>query len=52
MKGAGLGCAGAQLEGPAADEPSDAGECQEIGLNPGPHAALAAGVHLCGCRVL
>lgn len=52
MKGAGLGHAGAQLEGPAADEPSDAGECQEIGLNPGPHAALAAGVHLCGCRVL
>jgi hypothetical protein len=52
VKGAGLGRAGAQLEGPAADEPSDAGECQEIGLNPGPHAALAAGVHLCGCRVL
>lgn len=52
MKGAGLGRAGAQLEGPAADEPSDAGECQEIGLNPGPHAALAADVHLCGCRVL
>ena len=52
MKGAGLGRAGAQLEGPAADEPSDAGECQEIGLNPGPHAAMAAGVHLCGCRVL
>lgn len=52
MKGAGLGRAGVQLEGPAAGEPGGASECQETGLNLGPHAALAAGVHSCGCRDL
>lgn len=39
--------AGAQLEGPAAGEPGGAGGGQEIGLNLGPHAALAA-----ACTVL